>query len=333
MASRTSSTRIAVAFVVIALVPGAVPGPAAEASCGADMCVLDLRGPEATFGRYSVELAYQYINQDDVRIGTEPATVGEIPAHHNEIQTKTDGWAVTGRAFVSRLLSLSATLPYMNRIHRHEHEHHPGFYEEQRWEYSGFGDLLLVSYWAPGGTLSPGPYTISLQGGVKLPTGRRTVPEVDGEQPEPMARPSTGSFDVVAGAQVRRSVNTRTFAGATVPVPFALGVTGRLNGQGTDDYRAGHELVVNLSGGWALAEAVTFLGQVNMRVRGEDDPGLTHDEPGNTGGTALYGPPGLRVALGRMAAYSYVQLRLYENVNGIQITSPSHLMVGMNYLF
>jgi hypothetical protein len=332
MRCRTSSIRIALAFTLLTLLRIAVPAPSAEASCGAEMCTLELRGPEASLGRYSIEFAYQHINQDDVRVGTEPGFVGEIPGHHNEIQTETDGWSMTGRAFVSPLLSLSATLPYMNRMHRHEHEHAPGVYEEVRWDYSGFGDLMLLSYWSPRAFVKD-PYALALQAGVKLPTGRKNVPEVDGEQPEPMARPSTGSFDVMAGVQVRRTVNTRTFSGETVPVPFAIGVTGRLNGHGTQEYQAGHEFLTNLSGGWALTPAVTFLGQVNLRIRGEDDPGTTGDEPGNTGGTAIYGTPGLRVAFGRAAAYGYYQMRLYENVNGIQITSPAHLMVGMNYLF
>jgi hypothetical protein len=51
----------------------------------------------------------------------------------------------------------------------------------------------------------------------------------------------------------------------------------------------------------------------------------------NTGGTGVYATPGLRVGRGPIGAHAYWQVRLYENVNGIQVTASSHLMVGMSY--
>lgn len=325
-------TRACAAFVCLLVAAVLAPAPA-RATCGSDMCTLDLRGPESGRGKYSFELGYQFIDQDHVRIGTEPSTVGAIPGEHNEIETRSKIWSATGRAVLSPRIAVSATLPYVNRFHAHEHEHHEGagFYELQEWDYSGLGDALVTGYFTPGGTFLPAPYSVSLQLGMKLPTGRRNVPEVDGQQPEPMARPGTGSYDELIGLQVRRPVTTKTFGGAGVPVTFALGVSGRLNGKGSEDYAVGDELAVNLSGGWALTSAVTFLGQVNSRFRGKDGAGLTDTDVDRTGGKAVYATPGLRVGLGGVSVYSYYQARLYEKVNGIQITAPSHLMFGMSY--
>jgi hypothetical protein len=303
----------------------------AEASCGSDMCVLDLRGPEAARGRWSVELAYSFIEQDHVRIGTDPATVGEIPGEHNEIETRSDVWTTTARTIVSERLSLAASLPWVKRFHAHEEEHHEGagFYETHSWDYEGLGDVLVSGYLTPAGFLDGETWSTSLMLGIKAPTGKEDVEAVDGHQPEPMARPGTGSWDGMVGFQVRRPLITTTFSGEAIPIPLSFSVTGRVNGTGTEDYKIGNEVVGNLAGGWGLASNVVFLGQINARFRAKDEEAGATAE--NTGGTAWYATPGLSVSTGPVGVYGYWQFRLYENVNGIQITAPSHLMFGVNY--
>ncbi len=321
------SAALVAAFFVFAL-PCLTPGRTA-ASCGSDMCVLDLRGPEQAIGRWSVDMAYSYIDQDDVRIGTDPATVGEIPEHHNEIETRSNVVTTTARLIASSRLSLAASLPWISRFHAHEAEHHEGVYELQTWNYEGVGDLLVSGFYSPGGVFEGDPWTGSLMLGIKAPTGKDEVEEVEGHQPEPMARPGTGSWDGLAGFQVRRPLMTKTFAGESIPTTLAFGVTGRVNGTGVEDYKIGNEVVTNLSAGWALASNVTFLGQINGRFRAKDEEvGETAE---NTGGTSWYATPGLRISSGAMGFYGYWQLRVYENVNGIQITAPSHVMAGINY--
>jgi hypothetical protein len=72
---------------------------------------------------------------------------------------------------------------------------------------------------------------------------------------------------------------------------------------------------------------------VNGRLRGKDDPGQTDALRDNTGGTWVYGSPGLRVQAGSaLAAYAYVQLPVYERVNRIQLAAPYHLIVGTTYV-
>jgi hypothetical protein len=318
----------------LALLGAAVAAAPAAASCGAEKCVLDLFGPEMSLKPYSLEISYQSVDQDDVRVGTDPGTVGEIPSTHNEIATQTQSWNVNGRARVSEWLAFSATLPFLDRMHRHEHEHHPGFYEVQEWNYSGVGDLMVTGSLTPGGQPAPGRTSVALQLGVKAPTGKTEVEEVDGDQPEPPARPGTGSWDGVAGVQVRRPFGTRTLDGDAIPMTFSIGVLGRVNGTGTEDYRIGNEFQVNAAGGWALTTQVALLAQVNSVWRAKDDVGETDSDPDNTGGTAVYATPGMMVNVGpALAVYGYAQVRLYERVNGIQITAPFHLMIGTRYGF
>jgi hypothetical protein len=305
----------------------------ARASCGADGCLLDLRGPEfAEHGR-SIDVSYQLVDMDEVRIGSRQAAVGEIPGRHNEVRTRSESWTVTARAAVREWLSVSASMPWIDRLHAHQHEHHPGFYEEQEWRYAGAGDLTLLGFVTPQGSGPRNPLSLTFTLGVKAPTGKRNVAEVDGDQPEPMARPGSGSWDGVAGVQIRRWVETPGWGGPR-PMPFAVGVLGRVNGDGTERFRMGNELQLHLSGGWAVASAVSVLGQVNTRWRARDveDDGGEHER--NSGGVAVLVTPGLSVGLSRaINAYAYVQARAFERLNGIQLSSPVHTMIGTSYRF
>ena len=324
--------RLAPALVVVAALLALASR--SYAGCGAEGCPVDLRGPEVGRARFSFDLSYQYLDQDQPRIGTRRAEVGEIPGVHNEIETRTRSWIATARGGVGSWLAFSASLPYIDRLHVHEHEHHPGFYEEQEWNYAGLGDLMVVGNVTPGGSAPSHPTSVTFQLGVKAPTGKRNVETIDGGQPEPMARPGTGSWDGLAGVQVRRWVAARApIGGGGEPVAFTLGVLGRRNGAGTENYRVGHELQVNLTGAWPLAPGLSFIGQLNSRWRRKDDVGRTDGEADHTGGTAVYATPGLRVGMSAVALYGYVQTRLYERVNGIQITAPVHLVLGTNYSF
>jgi hypothetical protein len=301
----------------------------ALASCGAQNCVLDLRGPEESAARYSFDLAYQFIDQDQVRVGSKRGRVGEIAADHNEIETRTESWLMTGRGRFGSALLVTASLPYIDRTHRHE-DTESGTPEEESWSFTGLGDLTVLGTYTPGGAAPENGTQVSLQLGIKAPTGKTEVDANEaGEQPEPSARPSTGSWDGLGGVQLRRWFATRTLAGEHLMMPFTIGVLGRVNGKGTDDFQAGNEVQINGTGGWALSPHFSLLAQINSRFKVKDTENGVQEE--NSGGQAVYISPGLRAAFGHLSAFGYVQLRAYERVNGIQVTAPMHVMIGTSY--
>jgi len=63
----------------------------AEASCGQAVCSLQAVAIAERLTRareLTLDLSWEYIDQDQPRIGTRKAFVGEIPSgHHNEIET------------------------------------------------------------------------------------------------------------------------------------------------------------------------------------------------------------------------------------------------------
>jgi hypothetical protein len=315
------------AFALLVVAAGA-----AQASCGAEGCPLDVRGPEVGGARYGFELGYQYVDQDKLWDGDAEAGAPADDEHEVEVETRTNSVLATGRAeFGSRIL-VTSSIPYMNRFHTHLVQHHVGFYVPASWQYSGFGDLLTTAQATVLGAKLHDPVSLALRAGIKLPTGRTEVPEVDGEQPEPSARPGTGSTDFVAGFQARRLVATRSFAGQRFEIPFSLGVTGRWNGRGTEDYKVGDSIEANLAGGWALTSPLQLLMQVNYRHHDGDDPGDSGDESHTASGTSVYVTPGLRGRItNQIAAYGYAQIRAYEHTSGPELIAPYHLSFGLSY--
>jgi len=176
------------------------------------------------------------------------------------------------------------------------------------------------------------PVSLSLRGGIKLPTGRTEVPEVDGEQPEPSARPGSGSTDWLAGFQARKLVGTKTLSGERIEMPISVSSTWRWNGKGTEDYQVGDEVQATLAGGWALSSPLRALLQVNFRHHDGDDPGESGDESHAASGTSLYVTPGMQGRItNQISAYGYLQIRAYEHTSGPELIAPYHLSFGLSY--
>jgi hypothetical protein len=223
-------------------------------------------------------------------------------------------------------------LPYLQREHVHEMQLHAGHFVPSAWKYEGLGDATLLAQWTALGSRSSGPGEVTLLGGVKLPTGKTHVEEVNGEAPEPPARPGTGSTDALAGLQVMRQWRVPAPGGHETLLPVSLSALARYNGRGTEDYRVGNDVHASLSTSYAVWHSLAVLGQLNAIVHGHDEVGNTDAEAHHTGGTSLYATPGLRVELPAGAAiYGYWQMRVYERTNGPQLVAPSHLILGANF--
>ena len=314
----------AIAFVIAAVLAQA-PAPGARASCGSESCPLD-KASLWDKSQLSFELTEQYIDQDQPRIGTSDALVGAIPSHEDEVRTVNRITTAHAAYRPNGVWAFSAALPFVNRTH--EHIHDPlGTPEYQRWTYANVGDLetLAVRRFGAGPNARR---TYFMSAGFKAPTGVTEVEEVDGDQPEPSARPGTGSWDVLAGLGAEWMVRGPSLAG---DMPFRVGVSGRWNGRGTENYQVGAELTAHVGTELPLSHAASVLLQTNLRIKAKDDVGDSDSEAGNTGGTAVYLSPGLKFSFGRqLSLYGLVQFPVYQRVNGIQIVSDSNLYFGVS---
>ncbi|HEY7728871.1 MAG TPA: hypothetical protein VID50_10510 [Candidatus Eisenbacteria bacterium] len=309
---------------LLSLLAIALAARVAHASCGCEFCPID-QGSQWHEATFTFDLTQQYIDQDQPRVGTEDVGVGAIASHHDEVRMVNRATTASVGYHPGDAWAVSASLPYVSRTHEHI-DNESGTPEYMRWSYSGLGDLevLATHYILP----ARGGARYFARLGAKAPTGRRNVEEVNGEQPEPVSRPGTGSWDLLGGLGAEWHV---TAPGGERRVPVRLNLSGRLNGKGTDDYRAGSEFQAHLGTEYAVAGPVAALLQTNLRVRGKDDIGSTDEDSGNTGGTSWYLSPGARLAIAsQTSVYGLYQIPLYQRVNGIQLTAAANLYVGIS---
>ena len=334
------SHRPGLAFLALiaALASFGTPTAARAGSCSSDGCPMDVRGHDSAARRFSFDVAYQYVGEDQIWMGSGPASAADIAgSQHVEQYNRSNTTIFTARGQALNWLGFSASVPWIDRSHAHIGEHHTGFFLPLSWDYQGMGDLAVVSYFAPwnGGSAGGGPVTFQL--GVKMPTGKTDVGSIQyglWVEPEPSVQPGSGSTDLLGGAQVHRSVPIRTLQGESADMPLTLSGAMRWNGRGTNDYRAGNEGSLNLVAGYPMLPSVSLLAQVNSRWMQADDPGQPGVPQHSAGGYELIGAPGVRarVAPG-LAAYVYYRFRLYQHVNNLQAVSPYYFTFGTVYSF
>jgi hypothetical protein len=345
-----------------ALVASLLLPPAARASCGAASCPIDTHAfNQPDPGSWSFDLSWQSIDQDEPRIGTRSAHVGEIPSEHDEVRTINRAATLAVRYALSKRWQVGVTVPWIDRFHEHiaSGDHHDG--EEpleetapahaeatpaghttehheagpERWSLEGAGDVALE---AQTRVWSAGRSSLWLGGAVELPTGASDRANDDGEVAELPVQPGSDSTDVVLGLTYRAARLAETaregMVGHTTALPFFLSASYRRNGKGRDDYRLGEEWQFNAGGAYPFGRRLEALLQLNARFRGKDSPGNTEEDTDFTGGTYLFVSPGLRVeASERWAGYAYVQIPAYQDVNQLQLTSKANWLLGLQARF
>jgi hypothetical protein len=296
-----------------------------DASCGSASCPIDLHALNRPMkGQLTFDFSLQYIDQDQPRILTRRARVGEIPSDHEELRTINRA-ATLGLAYgITDLLQVSVSTPYVARTHEHIHT---ASGELEHWNLHGIGDTLVQARYRFGGDFWA-------MAGVKLPTGSST--RTNGEEPaEVPVQPGSGSTDTIVGLAYEGGIVRATGAqgplGNSALIPLLLSATYRRNGT-AHDYTVGNELQVNAGTAYPLRSNVELLLQANARVRGRDDSPDPEDHE-LTGGRFLFLSPGVRVSAGRAAWYALIQLPLYQRVNGIQLTSQRNVISGVQMRF
>ncbi len=299
------------------------------ASCGSATCPLNTYH-YFTAGSLHFMLANEYIDQDRIYVGSSRSFVGAIPNDHDEIETINERSTLTAQIGISDALALNIDFPFIHREHRHlDHGSIESF------TFSGFGDMVVSAQAAlivP--TEEYGPY-LSIQGGVKLPTGLTNAANTAGERAEVTIQPGTGSLDFLAGINYRRTLfGVPMISGEYSALPIIINASYQINGKGTESYRMGNVLLVNVGTQYEFSPSAAFLLQVNGMSRGYADVGSTAEIRGNTGGTWIFISPGMSVQINDMfSANGFVQLPVYINVHGIQQAAAFNFQLGLSANF
>jgi hypothetical protein len=209
------------------------------------------------------DVRFEYIDQDQPRTGTHDVAVGEIPRHHDEVRTINRNVFATLDYGISDALGISLIVPWVDREHEHIHNHRRETPRET-WNFSDLGDVRIVGRYQ----FATAPFDIQatrlgfagITAGFKLPTGKTTVTNGEGEPAERTLQPGTGTTDALLGAYYREAIgnlNASWFVQANLALPF----------NSYHDYRPGQQVLIDLGARWDATDRLGLMLQLTRTGR------------------------------------------------------------------
>ncbi len=303
--------------------------PPVQASCGSAFCLVNTNwGAQGVWTEPGLraDLRYEYIDQDQPRTGTTDVAVGQIPRDHDEVRTINRNLFATFDYGFSEHWGLTAILPWVNRSHQHI-DNQGATPIPESWNFSDPGDVRVSGRYQTSFE-NQEKLTLSyagLIGGLKLPTGKTNVSNSEGEVAERSLQPGTGTTDLLLGAFFRQALgalNASWFAQAGGQVP--------LNSK--DNYKPGRQFLIDLGGRWEATNDLGVLLQLNAVWKGRDSG--SEAEPEDSGGRSVFISPGLTYAISdKINVYGFVQLPVYQYVNGVQLVARRAFAIGASAQF
>jgi len=296
----------------------------AHASCGSAFCTLMTDryaqgGGDAHLG-WSTDVRLEAVTQTQLRSGTSNLDASQVTGEEAiERHTRNLNLVTTLAYGIDADWSMSLRLPVVKRDHLHDLiDDQTGLASTpEQWRFTKMGDVQMLArrQFAVGDVAM----TYALFGGLKLPTGSISVTNADGSRAERALQPGSGTTDLVLGMAGRKTIGLRDALIGQASVSQAL--------NSREDFKPGRR--IELSAGWSHAYSPDFgaVMQLNLRQRARDSG--VQSEPGNSGSTTVDLSPGATVGVGHMSTlYAYVQLPVYQKVNGIQLVPHSALALG-----
>jgi hypothetical protein len=324
----------------------ALPSTAmACASCGCTMSTDWSQQGLATMGGWNFDLRYDLLNQNELRSGTSrisAATAAQTPNNEGtpaEVEEFTKTQTVTlGLDYASSAgWGVALSIPYLRRSHATygsasdfgQTDGYPDATNGYRSSTNAIGDIKLVGRYYD----FTEDRNWGLLAGVKLPTGsnNQTGTANDGSGAtliDPGLQPGTKTTDLLLGIYgFLKPENQWSFFGQAVYQTALKSAT--FDGA---SYKPGNSLNLTLGARYAGWTSVVPTVQINARFV-ERDSGDAADVFA-TGGKLVYASPGLIAPLSdKVSLYGYVQVPVYQDVNGIQLTPRTIVSVGTRFSF
>jgi hypothetical protein len=300
----------------------------ASASCGAAFCLVNTDwSTQGTWTEPGVrfDLKYETIDLDQPRSGRDKVNVGEIPRHHDEVETKNRNLIGTLDFALTPLWGVAITIPYVDREHVHIHNHH-GAKIVDTWDFKELGDMRVVARYVLSSTNDANAICqTGVNFGLKLPTGKHDVTNDEGDPAERTLQPGSGTTDALLGYYWHRSMvqtGWSYFARAAAVLP--------LNSR--DEYKPGNQLLLDGGVRYAVGASVGLMLQANYIAKARDKG--ANAEPEDSGQRQLFLSPGISWNVSRNAqAYAFVQVPIYQAVNGVQLTADWSALAGVSWRF
>ena len=304
--------------------------PITFANCGAAYCLINTNFesqepvPESAI---KFNLRYEFVKQNQARQGTKQVGIQGVPDTHDELETINHNLVLGLDYQFNDHWSAAAHIPYVKR--RHAHLHNPdaagiaagALPEREEWKFTGLGDARLVGRYQ----LKLGTRVVGAHLGVKLPTGKRDDTNDAGEVAERSLQLGSGSSDLIASLFTNGPIaDSRLSWFSQLQWQHAL--------ISKDNFRPGDELVLDLGLRYAVTDSLNANLQINTRMKRRDSG--AHAEPGDSGGRYVFFSPDLSFAVAAgLEIYGYVQIPLYQYVNGTQLSQERNFLTGVSYRY
>ena len=314
-AGKTCRRLLVAAVFLVGLTPSLVW--ACACGCGAFEVATPSLLPTGTGAMVWTE--YEFMNQYIDWHATQPAS----GFYNNDKKLATNFVTVGGQYMFDRSWGVMLEVPYWERNYRGAYSGNND--DIHSYDTNSIGDIRIMGMWTG---LSEDMSTGFL-GGFKVPSGYWHYPPYDRD-----TQIGTGSTDVLLGAYHMGniplvSVEDRPFgyfAQGLYDQPFAY----------QDHYKPGREFDIGLGTYYdfgvvgplkELAPMLSFLGSDRARDRG------TNADPADTGYARIQIAPGLETTYKFLRIYADIELPIFRNMNGYQLSAPyaTKLIVSYNF--
>lgn len=307
----------------------ALAAPAAHASCGAAFCLVNTdwsaQGAWVAPG-VRFDLRYESIDLDQPRAGRDRIGVGQIPRHHDEVETRNRNWVANVEWNFAPAWGLSVSIPYVDRDHLHIHNHR-GEKLVEAWSFRELGDARVQARYEFYSSRQDvaAQRSAGVTFGVKLPTAKYDVTNADGDAAERTLQPGTGTTDLLLGAYWHG-------AAPLSGLSWFARVQGVIPANTRAGFKPGKSLAVDAGARYAIAREVGLMLQVNALAKDRDSG--SEAEPADSGQRVVFASPGISWNVTRDAQlYAFLQLPLYQSVNGVQLTARRSALAGVSWRF
>ena len=285
-----------------------------------------------------MDIRYDYLNQDQLRSGSgtiTPAAASQLNQGNQEVEKYTrNNYLTLGFDYAfSPAWGVNVQVPYIDRNHSTlgtgsdgaNAASGGGAYDSST---SGLGDIKVIGRYQGFAAAR----NFGLLFGLKLPTGSHSETGVSTDPANPGAaapidrglQPGTGTTDAIIGAYYYGDLGRSWSYFTQATVQSAL--------DSANQYRPGTG--VNLNLGVRYAGLSGWMPQLQLNARYVQHDAGDNADTISTGGTLVYLSPGLTVPLTRRASvYGFVQLPLYQHVNGVQLAPRYTTSIGARYAF
>ncbi len=291
----------------------------ADASCGAAFCASTNDWLSLTQGvtqGWRIWGQTEYIDQNQLMAGSKKISRDEISEGHVETKTINRNFLLGMEYGFANEWSVGVALPYSNREHSHVHES-----EVESWGFDGLGDMRVNLRYQPNNQHGS-ELKWSLNGGLKLPTGKTDVRNADGEKAEHSVQPGTGTTDLLLGGGL-------AYAPLGLPGNLFANLSAQLPLYEKDGYQPGWRTTLQAGWQYPVSGKVDFLLQANFAKIGRDRG--ANAESDETGRTEVSIVPGVAYAWSKKLMFNArIELPVYHKVTGVQLAHDYALLGGVS---